>query len=194
MANISRITDRIWTGGDLPSERGTEAMLADLADIRAAGITHIIDNRIEWSDEEFVARRAPGLRYTWNGQDDAGQAMPATWFDTGVFAAVETLAQPTGGVLVHCHMGINRGPSMALAILLALDWDVVEALDDVRDARPIAAMGYSRDALDWWLDVSGAEDRVRRQQRAARVAWHRAHPLDVVRIIRQVRLGDPEAA
>src|SRR5450759_4329126 len=118
MANMSQISDRIWTGGDLPSNRGQRAMLEALGDIRAAGITHIIDGRIEWSDEEFVARHAPEIRYTWNGQDDAGQAMPDEWFTTGVVAAVETLAEPTGNVLLHCHMGINRGPSLALALLL----------------------------------------------------------------------------
>ena len=46
VANISRIADRVWTGGDL-SSLGDEAMLADLAQIQSAGITHIIDNRIE---------------------------------------------------------------------------------------------------------------------------------------------------
>ena len=58
VANISRITDRIWTGGDL-SSLGDEAMLADLAEIQSAGISHIIDNRIEWSDQAFVEAHAP---------------------------------------------------------------------------------------------------------------------------------------
>ena len=87
MANISRIADRIWTGGDLPYQCGPGAMLADLDEIRAAGIVHIIDNRIEASDEDFVARHAPEIAYTWNGQDDAGQRMPDAWFDRGVRAA-----------------------------------------------------------------------------------------------------------
>ena len=84
MANISRITDRIWTGGDLPYQCGPAAMLADLDDIRSAGITHIIDNRIEWSDEHFVDTHAPRLGYLWNGQDDVGQTMPDAWFFAGV--------------------------------------------------------------------------------------------------------------
>jgi len=36
VANISRVADRIWTGGDLPSHLGDVAMLADLAAIQAA--------------------------------------------------------------------------------------------------------------------------------------------------------------
>ncbi len=52
-------------------------------------------------------------------------------------------------MLVHCHMGINRGPSMAYACLLVLGWDPIEAMTAIRTARPIAAIGYAEDALDW---------------------------------------------
>lgn len=190
MANISRITDRIWTGGDLPFQRGPDAMLADLHLIQAAGITHIIDNRLECSDEDFVAKHAPSITYLWNGQDDAGQAMPDAWFEDGVSAALEALATPDGAVLAHCHMGINRGPSMAFAILLASGWGSVDALDAIRAARPIAGISYSGDALDWWLRVSGAGEAVCRRERAVMKSWHRAHPLDVVRIIRGVRASE----
>jgi hypothetical protein len=38
VANISYIANRVWTGGDLPSDLGEEAMLADLADIQDAGL------------------------------------------------------------------------------------------------------------------------------------------------------------
>ena len=58
-ANISYITGRVWTGGDLPGDLANEAMLVDLVEIQNAGITDILDNRIGWSDEEFV--RTPGL-------------------------------------------------------------------------------------------------------------------------------------
>ena len=84
MANISRITDRVWTGGDLPSHLGEDVALASLDEIQGAGITHIIDNRVEWSDELFVKAHAPRMSYRWTGQDDAGQAMPDQWFDDGV--------------------------------------------------------------------------------------------------------------
>jgi len=190
MANISRVTDRIWTGGDLPYQRGPAAMLADLADLEAAGIGVIIDNRLECSDEDFVQRHAPGIAYVWNGQDDGGQAMPDGWFDNGVGAALSALAEPAGGVLAHCHMGVNRGPSMAFAILLASGWSPVEALDAIRAARPIAAIAYAGDAVDWWLRVSGAREAVVRRERAAVQAWQRTHPLDVVRIIRGVRASE----
>ena len=47
MANISRITESVFTGGDLPLHIGRNAMIEHLRDIEDAGITHIIDNRIE---------------------------------------------------------------------------------------------------------------------------------------------------
>jgi len=193
MANISRVTARIWTGGDLPAHLGKAAMLADVEDIRVAGITHVIDNRLECSDEGFFDAYAPDLVYVWNGQDDAGQAMPDEWFDDGVEAARAALADPQARVLAHCHMGINRGPSTAFAILLATGSTPVAALDAIRLARPIAVVGYSYDALDWWHRHSGASPTVVRRDRAAVARWHRDNPLDVYRVIRNVRAQEREA-
>jgi len=185
--NISYITSRIWTGGDLPSELGDEAMHAGLAELRDAGITHILDNRIEWSDEEFIRAHASDLGFMWNGVDDVGQVMPDDWFDLGVDFALEALEDPDAQVLAHCHMGINRGPSMAYAILLATGMDPVAALTAIRDARPIAAIAYDSDALDWWHRISDASVSVAKRQRREVARWHRDNPLDVDTIIRMMR-------
>ena len=146
MANINRLTDTLWTGGDLPEDDATA--IAHIADWLAAGIGTVIDCRVEWTDEEFVAAVAPGIRYINLGIDDAGQRVPPAWFDR-VVAAADTAPAGTG-VLVHCHMGINRGPSAAYALLLAAGHDPVEAIDLIRSQRPIAAVGYAEDALRWW--------------------------------------------
>ena len=185
MANIDFVTTRVATGGDLPADEA--GALADLADLTAAGITHVIDNRLEWNDEAFVAFHAPAVHYLHNGVDDAGQRMPDSWFDRGVAFALAALTDPKARVLAHCHMGINRGPSMTYAILLALGTDPVEAIDAIRRARPIAAVGYAEDALDWWHRRSGASDTDRRRNHRRLAAWHSAHPIDVVRIIRRLR-------
>jgi dual specificity phosphatase 3 len=185
LPDISRVADRVWTGGDMPSHRGVAAMLEALADLRAAGITHIIDNRLEWSDEDFVRQHAPEMTYLWNGQDDAGQAMPDEWFERGVGTALGALAQEDTAVLAHCHAGINRGPSMAFAILLATGASPVRALTAIRRARPVAAIAYSLDALDWWQRVDGTPRRTAERQRAAVVAWHRRHSVGLMRILRR---------
>jgi dual specificity phosphatase 3 len=186
-ANISYITGRVWTGGDLPSDLGDEAMVADLAEIQKAGITDIIDNRIEWSDEEFVRAHAPDMGFLWNGADDVGQVMSDEWFDAGVVFALNALEDRDAQVLAHCHMGINRGPSMAFAILLATGMDPVGALAAIREARPIAAIAYDGDALDWWHRRSDTPAGVVKRQLAEVAAWHGDNPLDVVRIIRTLR-------
>ena len=187
MANISYITDRVWTGGDMRFHLGDTAMALDLAEMRAAGITDIIDNRLECSDEQFVRTHAPEIDYLWNGQDDAGQAMPDEWFYDGVDFALDALADPDAQVLAHCHMGINRGPSMAFAILLATGMDPVAALTAIRTARPIAAISYAGDALDWWHRVSKTPASVATRERAEVSRWHRSNPIDVIRIIASIR-------
>lgn len=182
MANVSRITDRLLTGGDLPVDVGPDGMLLDLRDLQSEGVTHILDVRSEWNDQEFVARHAPRIRYLHNGADDAGLRMPDAWFDRGVGFALQALQEPGTTVLAHCHMGINRGPSMAFAILLAQGLGPVAALDAIRAARPIVGLAYAADALDWWHRRSGAPEAVAARQRAAFARWLADEPLGVLRV------------
>ncbi len=172
---------RVATGADLPYS--DEAARTRLAAWAASGVTHVLDNRIEANDEEFVAAHSPGIAYLHNPADDAGQRMPDSWFDRGVAFALDALAQPNTKVLSHCHMGINRGPSLAYAILLATGTDPVDALDALRRSRPIANAWYAEDALDWWHRRSNTPETVRHADRRRVAAWRAAHPLDVVRII-----------
>jgi dual specificity phosphatase 3 len=90
-------------------------------------------------------------------------------------------------VLVHCHMGINRGPSMAYACLLMLGHDPIEAMTMIRSARPIAAIGYAEDALDWHHRTSGASRDQQLADRQRLEAWREVNWIDVVRIIREIR-------
>ena len=162
-------------------------MLTDLDEMCAAGVTHILDNRMECNDEQLVTLAAPHVRYLHNGQDDRGQAMPDVWFDRGVGFSLVALDTPGTAVLAHCHMGINRGPSMAYAIMLALGEDPVQALQLIRAARPIAAIAYSHDALAWWHRATGTPPAESEGQMLAIQRWHRDNWIDVRRIIRQVR-------
>lgn len=155
-----------------------------------AGVTHIIDCRMEWSDEEVVAAHAPGVAYLHHGVDDAGQRMPDWWFDEGVAFALDALARPGTKVFAHCHMGINRGPSMAYAILLAQDIDPIDALDAIRAARSIAAVGYAEDALDWHHRRTGAGEFQRASDRRRLRAWRAADTLDVASVIRGIRAAE----
>ncbi len=184
MLNISRVMERLWTGGDL-SHRFEQAATT-IREWHRLGIRHIVDSRVEWSDEELVLSIAPEMRYLHAGVDDAGQRMPDRWFETVTQFASESL-EFGGGVVIHCHMGINRGPSAAYAVLLSQGWDPIDAIDVIRIARPIAAVGYAEDALDWWHRTNGIDDPQRREDQVRLEQWRIEHPHDTVRIIREIR-------
>lgn len=117
-ANLHFVTPTLAIGGDID---GYDADLAgmQLAEIDALGITHVVDVRIEWNDADAFAFALPHIGYLHHGMDDAGQEVPAEWFERAI-TWIEA-AGPVAVVLTHCHMGINRGPSLGFAVLLARD-------------------------------------------------------------------------
>jgi dual specificity phosphatase 3 len=188
-ANVSPITEQLWIGGDFDIFRPDVAE-AQLAELVAAGLTHIIDVRMEWDDSTWVTSIAPHVDYFHHGIDDAGQRIPDDWFDEALAYAFEAFKDPKSVVLTHCHMGINRGPSLGFAILLGLGWEPIAALDAIRAARPIAYIAYADDALDWWLRREGAALRQRRQGAAAILRWRERNEMDVVNVIRKIRTAE----
>lgn len=181
--SIGEVTEGLFIGGDLP--QAEDEAVAHLERWVTSGVTHVIDVRGEWSDEGFVEHYAPWVRYFHLGTDDDGGQRPEHWFRKGVLAA---RAADGGGLLVHCHMGINRGPSMALAILLSRDWDLVEALDSIRAARPIAAIAYAEDAVRFHFSPQGSRKVAGQVRRVRR--WHDEHGIDVHRVIRRIRQAE----
>jgi len=181
---------RIAVSGDLSVD--PEQARTQLEAWRDAGITHVVDLREEWTDETFVATHAPEITYHWIGTHDAGGHQDRAWFDAGVAAILAALTDPDARVVVHCHMGVNRAPSMALAALLALGVDPVAALDEIRTARPIAYIAYAESAVLWWhfacdLPVTTTIDAV-----TAVRAWHHDNPCDVGWIISRIRRAEDD--
>ncbi len=192
-ANAAFVTDRLAVGGDLSANfRRARQQLNELV---AAGVTHIADLRAEWSDEVLVRGWAPQLRYLHHRVEDAGQAITPEWFDDLVAWASEALAaDPSAKVLVHCHMGVNRAPSAALAILLDQGMGLRESLDRIRQARPVAVIDYADSAVDWYLARTGADARTRANLRRVLARWRQAHALDVIDVIRSIRSqSDPSS-
>ncbi|MFV2038782.1 MAG: hypothetical protein ACC660_00910, partial [Acidimicrobiales bacterium] len=134
-------TDQIGLSGDLSEDRA--AAERQLGEWREAGVTHVMDVRGEWNDQDLVAEIAPELGYAWLGTHDSGGAQSDDWFEAGVVAARPIMGDPRARLLVHCHMGVNRGPSMGLRIMLDRGWDVVDAMGRIRTTRPFAAMAYA---------------------------------------------------
>jgi dual specificity phosphatase 3 len=179
---------RVALCGDLSSNR-VDAQ-DQLAAWRAAGITHILDVRGEWSDESFVAVEAPEITYLWLGTHDSGGAQDASWFEQGVAGALVALADPDARIVVHCHMGVNRGPSMGFAVLLALGFDVDDALSLIRIERPIAAVLYAEDAVEWWVGSGRCDAANADELRHAVRQWHDDNPVDVGWIIGRIRQAE----
>ena len=182
------VTGRIYLCGDLP--HGSEAFAEQLDEWVRLGVTTIVDVRGEWTDELRVLDRHPHIGYVWLGTHDSGGSQSTEWFDRGVAAIRAALADPEAKVLVHCHMGVNRAPSLVFAALLAMGFDVEEGLDAIRDARPIAAILYADSAIRWFGNLQdwSAEavgDAMLRVQN-----WHEHNPVDVRWIISRIRRAE----
>ena len=131
-ANAHFVTPQLLIGGDLSFDQSTAAgQLEELVD---AGVTHIVDVRVEANDAPLVAELAPEVDYLHHGIDDAGQRVAARLLRHHRRLRREAI-DAGGVVLTHCHMGINRGPSLGFAILLHQGWDPVDALTAIRAAR-----------------------------------------------------------
>ena len=187
-ANLSFVTKRLAIGGDLspaPAKGGRQ-----LEELVALGITHVVDARCEWDDRRLFAVMAPHIDYLHHGMDDAGQMVEPEWFEHAVRWVELALTDPTAVVLTHCHMGINRGPSLGYAVLLALRWDCVDAIAAIRAARSQANVWYAADALRWHHLRTGVSAAVAAQDQHRLAVWRQENPLDVVRMIRQIRADE----
>ena len=152
-------------------------------------MTHIVDVRVEANDAPLVAELAPQVGYLHHGIDDAGQRVAARFFDTTVGFAVEAI-DAGGVVLAHCHMGINRGPSLGFAILLHQGWDPIDALTAIREVREIAYVDYAGDALVWHHERLGHSSSALWNDLERVSEWRKASHLDVVEVIRKKRLEE----
>ena len=143
-ANLTWLTDSLATGGDFEYDpRLAEQQMQDLL---SQNIGVIIDCRIEADDAAMWANH-PEIEYYHLPEDDyGGHKMSAKHFAKAV--AIAQQAEANGKkVFTHCHMGINRGPSTAYAILLDRGFSPEEAFDLIRERRPISAVYYAEDAL-----------------------------------------------
>ena len=189
---LCQVTDRLFICGDLPHDQdGFNRVLQEWVD---DGITHIVDLRGEWSDESRVAAEQPQITYAWMGTHDNGGIQERSWFDLGVAAITGALTNPDARVVVHCHMGVNRAPSMAFAALLALGYDIEDGLDAIRDARPIAAILYAESAAAWFAERSGWDTSQVAEARMRARTWRVENPVDVAWVISRIHQAEWEAA
>jgi hypothetical protein len=181
--DICWVTDQLAVSGDLSSHK--EHALAQLRTWEEAGITDVFDMRGEADDSEFIHSHST-ITSHWFGVDDNGGTRSDTWFDSLTTQALAVLTDPTRRALVHCHMGVNRGPSALYAILLHLGWDHVNALRHIRDARPIAGIIYAADAASWKARRDGLDSETVQSRIDDIQSWFGRNPLDIAYVIRRI--------
>jgi len=154
-ANITWLTDSLATGGDF--DYNPRIAAAQLQDLLRQQVGVIIDCRIEANDKALWGA-FPQIEYYHLPEDDYfGHKMGNNHFDKAV--AIARHAQAHGKkVFAHCHMGINRGPSTAFAILLDRGFSPEDAFDLIRVKRPISGVYYAEDALRAHLLRVGQEN------------------------------------
>ena len=138
--NFSRVTERLLLG----SRPWTEA---DIAKLRAENVTHIIDVCMD-DDQPLLATVAGISGYLWNPTPDDGRPKQSDWFLKSVRFAMPVLAQAGWTFYVHCHDGVNRGPSTAYVIMRAQGLSHLQAKLMICAARQIDVFGirYADDA------------------------------------------------
>jgi len=135
------VTPRLATGGEVISAGDVDALVA-------AGTTHVIDCRDGFTSAHVLADE-PQISYLWNGVPDDGD--PDThgdvWFEKSLSFALPALARPYTKVCATCRSGVNRGPSTAFAIMLALGFTPAIAEELICAARAVVGLSYKSEAI-----------------------------------------------
>lgn len=147
LRDFDRVLPNFYVGGD-----SYQIEAETLHNLIQAGVTHVLDCRTTQEiegDKHYHTFTHPHrkLSITTNPTDDDGRAKPIGYFFPAVRWALDVLSQDPKAVLyVHCAMGINRGPSNALAVLQGVfGMSSVEAMTAIRTVRPRAGAIYWRD-------------------------------------------------
>lgn len=152
----------VITGGDfsfLPEE--AEASLEAFVDWKEKRFKGwhvlVLDFRQEVTsglleDDATLWSKCPNSTYVVIGTDDrAGHSIPDEVFEQ---ARASVMGVNHAGLVVisHCHMGVNRGPSVAMYLLMEfVGHSSKVAWEAVRVNRPQAAVYYHRDAFRAYL-------------------------------------------
>jgi protein-tyrosine phosphatase len=140
--DMTWITERIAVGGGIWVDE-------KMAEVRKAGVTHVIDMQIEF-DDTALGERA-GVEVLWNPVDDDFQPKDRKVFERGVSFALRALEDPQAKLFVHCAAGIHRAPMMALAVLCATGYSVEQAKRLIQTKRYVVdfAEVYVRSVEDF---------------------------------------------
>lgn len=160
------VNDWLSVGGDLDLARDVtgQDFPTTIAQLRAHGVTHVLDLRSEWTNAVDWLNAGLGARnYHHAPIIDSRSHIPSEdWFcQAEDFIRTFWMESADGDRLyVHCHMGINRAPSTAMLALLTVDpyMTPMDAFMAVRGARPEAGLVYAEAVgIRHLLAVEGVE-------------------------------------
>jgi protein-tyrosine phosphatase len=126
--DITWVTDRIAVGGGIWTD---EKMI----EVVRAGVTHIIDMQIEFDDTRLA--EPYGVKVLWNPTDDDFRLKSPELFQRGVDFALSALDDAESRVFIHCAAGVHRAPMMTLAVLRALGFALLDAMDMIQARRNV---------------------------------------------------------
>jgi len=126
--DLTWVTDRVAVGGGIWHD-------GNMIEVVAEGVTHIIDMQIEFDDTRLA--EPYGVRVLWNPTEDDFRTKPAELFQRGVDFALEALEDPEAKIFIHCAAGVHRAPMMALAVLRAQGWSLVDAVREIEEKRDV---------------------------------------------------------
>jgi predicted protein tyrosine phosphatase len=127
--DITWLTDRIAVGGGIWNSD-------NMAKVKKAGITHVIDMQIEFDDTPLGL--AHGIKVLWNPTDDDFEPKSGALFRRGVDFVQEAFERTDTKVFIHCAAGVHRAPMMALAVLGSMGWDLDDAMQLIEGRRAVA--------------------------------------------------------
>ena len=180
---VVRVTDQVYLAGAIEFDRDIMSEL--LAEWEEEGITHYLAVHREFDAADYIKRHS-SIEVIHIGVDDDLGRRDNSWFDAIREVSDEILSDPDNKLVVTCYLGVNRGPSAAVAILLSQGWELLPALRAIRAARPIANMAYAPDAARWWVERNGgtAQDALAAFVEVHR--WFERNPLDAGWVIRNI--------
>ncbi len=129
---------------------GPSLLIDQYADLRARGVTHIVDLRAEGSDDADALEL---LGFRWRRIPVPDRHAPTDEQLAELIAWLDADADPNvdQALYVHCHAGLGRTPTVAMALLMQHDLRLAEAHRMVFAARPESAPTTRQ--LEWLQQV-----------------------------------------
>jgi len=147
--DLTWVTDRVAVGGGIWHD-------GNMIEVAAEGVTHIIDMQIEFDDTRLA--EPYGVRVLWNPTEDDFRTKPAELFQRGVDFALEALEDPEAKVFIHCAAGVHRALMMALAVLRAQGWSLLDAVREIEEKRDVVDLAdvYVQSVQDFMRSYEAA--------------------------------------